>query len=47
MPEARALSLEAAAESYAAFLARSGENHLYRNAAEADLRAVVEQLQAR
>jgi tetratricopeptide (TPR) repeat protein len=46
MPEARALSLEAAAESYAAFLARAGESHLYRNAAEADLRAVVEQLQA-
>ncbi|HKP56061.1 MAG TPA: hypothetical protein VJV78_05065 [Polyangiales bacterium] len=46
MPEARALSLEAAAESYAAFLSRASAGHLYRNAAEADLRAVVEQLQA-
>ncbi|HKU41309.1 MAG TPA: hypothetical protein VJR89_24265 [Polyangiales bacterium] len=46
LPEASALSLEAAAESYAAFLARAGANHLYRNAAEADLRAVVERLQS-
>jgi hypothetical protein len=45
MPEARALSLEAAAESYAAFLAHASASHLYRNAAEADLRALVERLQ--
>jgi tetratricopeptide (TPR) repeat protein len=46
MPEAKALSLEAAAESYAAFLTRVDGSHLYRNAAEADLRAVVTQLGA-
>lgn len=46
MPEAKALSLEAAAESYAAFLTRVDASHLYRNAAEADLRAVVAQLGA-
>jgi tetratricopeptide (TPR) repeat protein len=46
MPEAKALSLEAAAESYAAFLTNVDPGHLYRNAAEADLRAVVAQLGA-
>jgi tetratricopeptide (TPR) repeat protein len=45
-PEAKALSLEAAAESYAAFLTQVDAGHLYRNAAEADLRAVVAQLGA-
>ncbi len=46
MPEAKALSLEAAAQSYAAFLRRIDSGHLYRNAAEADLRAVVAQLES-
>lgn len=46
MPEARALSLEAAAAAYAAFLGRVDASHLYRNAAEADLRAVVSQLES-
>lgn len=46
MPEAKALSLEAAAESYAAFLTNVDPAHLYRNAAETDLRAVVTQLGA-
>jgi hypothetical protein len=45
-PEERASALEAAAESYAAFLTRVDANHLYRNAAEADLRSVVAQLGA-
>lgn len=44
-PDARTASLEAAAESYAAFLTRVDANHVYRNAAEADLRAVVTQLE--
>jgi tetratricopeptide (TPR) repeat protein len=46
MPEAKAASLEAAAESYAAFLTNVDAGHLYRNAAEADLRSVVAQLGA-
>jgi tetratricopeptide (TPR) repeat protein len=45
-PEERTSALEAAAESYAAFLTRVDANHLYRNAAESDLRSIVAQLGA-
>ncbi len=45
-PEERSVALEAAAESYAAFLTRVDQGHVYRNAAEADLRSVVAQLGA-
>lgn len=45
-PEDRASFLDAAAENYAAFLTRVDAGNVYRNAAEADLRAVVAQVSA-
>lgn len=44
-PESKAPSLEAAAQSYAAFLTDVDSANLYRNAAETDLRALEEHLQ--
>lgn len=44
-PESKGASLEAAAASYAAFLAEVDSTHVYRNAADSDLRALADHVQ--